>query len=1776
MPRTSKSGDKLQYPPGVKEISEDLSTDDLVRRLHDCALAFQNMSQDEDNSAYIPLALYLATEFFIEHNSRDVRILVACSIADVFRVYAPDAPYKDPDLLKVIFELFIQQLKGLEDTKDPLFKRYFYLLENLAWVKSFNICIELEDNQKIFRQLFSVLFRTVNDSHSVKVKGFMLDLMSPLITEADTVSQELLDVILLQIIEPRKTQNKNAYVLAQNLLKKTSMTIEPYLQNFFNNVLILGKTSQSEVAGHFYELIYELNRICPSMLFSVLPQLEFKLKSNEEKERMDVTKVLATMFSDKESLLVQQNKQLWICFLGRFNDISHQVRARCVKYSLNFLLNHPELTEDITEQLKQRQHDPEESVRCEVVTAVIGAAKKDLNCVNEELLSFVKERTLDKKFKIRKEALLGLATLYKQYANSADIADSTRECISWIKNKVLHAYYQTSLEDRLLVERILHTCLVPYQDNTEDRMKKLYHLYSTVDDHAVKAFNELLKCQHIVRTQVRGLLECIQREKGNSKEKLISCKVAQLSKNLPDSTKAQESILKFSNSLENNLRVRNLLSALLGERVSCSEAASNVKEILKTLGPPVQHNTVYMTIKQLLERVAPVMIDKDGIKHLIYCVKDSVIEAGQIDYQLGISNSSCRGLQLLHTLSYVFSGAFQDEEALNDLLLILQASDDEQAVDMALQILCNICVGVEKAFPKFSERLIPVLENFVEMGTPKQAKHAVYCLNAAVSNKDTVFGSIISALSKHFTLDSQYFRTALVSVGHIACLCPDLFGTQLKSIVSKIVVKQLLMLDQDLPRGGDDVWGPLDSLPDETKVKIEGMKLMVRWLVGLKDSVQAAVSTLKLLGTVIMHKGDLMERQHAAPMETSWLRFTAATCMLKLCQEKNYVDSITLEQFQVLAFVVRDEVKEVREKFVQKLHKGLIGLKLPLEFMGIFAVCGLEEHQELKVQAKQYLVSNITKRREFLKQNPVSPSKIYSFLPDYVLPFAIHLLAHAPFLESYDDVPSLTKVKECLWFLMEPLMVKSENYSFSFFKRLIENIKQTKDVQNPADEAANMKLYAVCDLALGIVISKTTNFVLKDFPAEPCLPTKLYTSPDKKFNNMKNYLPPELITAPPKRSGFDIEISNGPSKGDNSSVTTSEAKKSITANDSKVNNVSAETKSRGNSKSNHLSHFNKTLDGKEVESGESLNMINSTEGLENKAPEDNSVTPSQQSKPRGRPRKISQPAEESGKVDNSITSDSSASSGRPRGRSKRDFQPPPGDSSCENVGDRKNQSSTEPRPRGRPRKISQPNTETSSSPSVCEDSSSSTQTTKLGSKNIVKINRVRRTQQIKNSNHVSHRAGKGASEISDSEHSSVDIDSSVSSVPSKSETVVNKRNLELENENSAEKLEPLRTSNSKRLSDTKIERYFQPKRLSQSLVGSKLQKPLSGKGKISLSSSKNFGGNKNVPKKGGSDKSTIHNNCDTHTEQSTVLKARKTFHQKQVKLNTLNSDISGSENSSPARVPDCFLERTVSVILHRNAEIDSLSSQSFSSDASPSVKRIKSLGTIKKPLGHSAVLHKLKRKSSGSPIRSPVEPKRLKISKLMKFQKLTKVTQKLKQKSSNSSSATNDKVSRVKSAKDTSKVPKQIKKPANKEIISKPQASPRSAVKQQDKKKVKTVLPSKSVTKVLKVKRSDSHNSPTKKPQKVKAVKAKPVVAKVSSDEKISSPARSLQKSTKQKSMKMSPVANGIDKKKKKKEVAVSPSKNRSTAAALLAKAIRSSSLKSRSPKVKQVSKSKR
>ena len=51
-------------------------------------------------------------------------------------------------------------------------------------------------------------------------------------------------------------------------------------------------------------------------------------------------------------------------------------------------------------------------------------------------------------FKIRKEALIGLGQIYRRCCEN-DVPDDIRS-VSWIRNKVLHAYYHSAIDDKYL------------------------------------------------------------------------------------------------------------------------------------------------------------------------------------------------------------------------------------------------------------------------------------------------------------------------------------------------------------------------------------------------------------------------------------------------------------------------------------------------------------------------------------------------------------------------------------------------------------------------------------------------------------------------------------------------------------------------------------------------------------------------------------------------------------------------------------------------------------------------------------------------------------------------------------------------------------------------------------------------------------------------------------------------------------------------------------------------------------------------------------------------------------------------------------------------------------------------------------------------------------------------------------------------------------------------------------------------------------------------------
>lgn len=491
-----------------------------------------------------------------------------------------------------------------------------------------------------------------------------------------------------------------------------------------------------------------------------------------------------------------------------------------------------------------------------------------------------------------------------------------------------------------------------------------------------------------------------------------------------------------------------------------------------------------------------------------------------------------------------------------------------------------------------------MIDNFIlKASTSKQAKYAVQCLNSIVndeSEKNKIFSQIIDRIKTDgFSLESPHFRIHLVTTGMISIAGGYLFFPKLlKTIMYKHVVQNLLLKDQRLieeiemhentekQRNTTDPSVSFEFLSEEIKCKIEAIKLMVRWIHGIKlNTLQAPIETqadeiskyhtvvensMNLLMTIIKNEGDLNNKGlGGTTLERAHLRLAAGIAMIKIISNDsitqvtpsntnatNLVTAsdpivqvstsqlISPKQWHVLATLLLDPEDFVRERFAAKLNKNLITLSLSLEFLAMFCLAGYyEANSSFRNKLRTFLLWNLSKRRDTYKAK--SNLNLKAILPECAMPYVIHLLAHMPFYTQYDDISQLNIVKECLWFFMEPLVLKNEYFSFSFYKKTFENIKMcvdkvssTRPPENiPENEIAstiqsiNFRIYSCCDLALGLIMSKTQNFLSRDFPIQPSLPGKYYSvSKEAKENNLKNYLPPSMQFAPPKRCSLENEI----------------------------------------------------------------------------------------------------------------------------------------------------------------------------------------------------------------------------------------------------------------------------------------------------------------------------------------------------------------------------------------------------------------------------------------------------------------------------------------------------------------------------------------------------------------------------------------------------------------------------------------------------------------------------
>ena len=124
-------------------------------------MELKERDQNRDTKDLRPFAASLVHPSLTEHKDKTVRLLTACCLAEILRVFAPNAPYDDSEL-STVFSLFVSQLEALGKTRDANFEFAADLLHNIAMVRSFSVCADLEGANDIVVSLFNMCFQIIS------------------------------------------------------------------------------------------------------------------------------------------------------------------------------------------------------------------------------------------------------------------------------------------------------------------------------------------------------------------------------------------------------------------------------------------------------------------------------------------------------------------------------------------------------------------------------------------------------------------------------------------------------------------------------------------------------------------------------------------------------------------------------------------------------------------------------------------------------------------------------------------------------------------------------------------------------------------------------------------------------------------------------------------------------------------------------------------------------------------------------------------------------------------------------------------------------------------------------------------------------------------------------------------------------------------------------------------------------------------------------------------------------------------------------------------------------------------------------------------------------------------------------------------------------------------------------------------------------------------------------------------------------------------------------
>ncbi|KAI3653742.1 hypothetical protein MP228_001689 [Amoeboaphelidium protococcarum] len=1106
----------VQYEGNIEDLKLDAknvtSTTELIKNMKLLLNGLKSLDQETtDTNSLNSVTRELISPVILAHRDKTVKAIVSYCLANLLRLYAPEAPFSHSELGE-IFALFISQLKYIEDVNNPYFAYSYTLLESLSTVKSIILMTELPGAEKLVLELFQDLFNNIRPTHNNNVFLCSLDILHQLCEEF-TLNKAIIKVILQQFDKKNQLARPASYKLACELVRYSKDRLQHYVSQYFNDIIMLyapsslagsavpdGDSDQKDTAllDQAHSLVYELFKVTDGVLLSVIPQLDAELKVDDLQMRTLAVKTLGTLFAEKGSDLIKKYPSVWSNWLEKKNDKAVNIRLQWLDYAPQLYRFHVDMIDQLNASLRVKILDPDEKARVKVIQ-IIHILVKDkavdiLKAMDVGMLMELGDRCRDMKAIVRHEAIKTLGRLYNLMFDImlSHGSDRLADQFGWIPGKLLSCLCLPEMDSAADIERSFDEDILPPNLDGDLRAHRLLFVYTSLNQQCKDAFGVLLLRQ---RESLKGFESFIRllarkQEQEGKVDNELNYVVKYLSSTLPEPTKAANVLQKFAK--QHDIKILKMMAVVCDVKTDYKDRLKLRKEIIKRF--ETSNNTVSEAQKVfsvIIRRACWTFIDQLMVPQICR------IASGQIDD--GSVNDAIEeaALSLVHSLSKCIPQLFIQQIGQLESLVNHQSAAIQLVGLKAMAKVLAVC----RTPVKLNEMVLYSLKECMLNSSAPHAKYAAKVISYSdrESSKEVV-SEIVEEVNQHLICE-DYPRLASI-LTTASGLIKHYENSGIKSNdIYYFVINNLLKANESSVQAEEDVMVVDEMLTDELRAKLAGIRFLVMYAVvasiaQFDDWQQVCMKIVDLLVKIIEAEGDCTFDGTTCNAFKVYLRLETALGMLKMCKQLPIEQLITTEQFYVLAFVMQDPCFEVREQFLKKLLKYIDDTKIAMRYVTLPFMVAYEPIKSLYDHVKCALV----KLHKNLRTNPEMLGL------ESVLPRLIHLLArHPDFGTSSDDLKLFVKYFE---FYLS-IVANNENVSYLYF--IATKLKTVKDRLSDSNA-----IYVLADLCQLICqdLSHSHGWALISYHGSLILPPALYApitnQAQIKANINKLFLPDDI------------------------------------------------------------------------------------------------------------------------------------------------------------------------------------------------------------------------------------------------------------------------------------------------------------------------------------------------------------------------------------------------------------------------------------------------------------------------------------------------------------------------------------------------------------------------------------------------------------------------------------------------------------------------------------------